>query len=374
MDKSLIQTAPYFFRDDRNPAYLANMFAGQSIFLLCVDVAAAMRQAFEDQSRTRAKGALAARRVGERFTWEKSCRVMAERIGELASRTSPTLRLRPPRTGPAASLTICTVTEDHEAVIAHTLAAGSTTDEIVVVDRGSGDRTLAILRESPARVYTCDPSDAPSSSWNAAFLKATRDWILALDATEFLPIQSLQRLKSQLSRSNPPDGYRLPIGDGRTGCFLGWVTRLVRNATSIRRAYLAGADLEAAIRQAGGRIEELDAKSLHRKCGRPGFKRPLSAKQALSRIFERGISSQDVRCVLESFGQDVLMELCLLVDNTSSSHFHDDQLSRKVAHVDWRLYTVDDNGNPTSPMEGLHEIVNDVADQAEQGREGEESS
>ncbi len=35
MDKSLIQTAPYFFRDDRNPAYLANMFAGQSIFLLC---------------------------------------------------------------------------------------------------------------------------------------------------------------------------------------------------------------------------------------------------------------------------------------------------------------------------------------------------
>ena len=153
-------------------------------------------------------------------------------------------------------------------MIAHTLAAGSTTDEIVVVDRGSGDRTLAILRESPARVYACDPSDAPSSCWNAAFLKATRDWILALDATEFLPIQSLQRLKSQLSRSNPPDGYRLPIGDGRTGCFLGWETRLVRNATSIRRAYLAGADLEAAIRQAGGRIEELDLPILASDGGR----------------------------------------------------------------------------------------------------------
>lgn len=99
-----------------------------------------------------------------------------------------------------------------------------------------------------------------------------------------------------------------------------------------------------------------------------------SGKQALSRILEQGISLEDVRCVLKSFGQDTLMELCCLIDNTSSSHFDDDQLNRKVAHVDWRLYTVDDKGNPTSPMEGLHEIVNDVADQAAQGRESEESS
>lgn len=98
------------------------------------------------------------------------------------------------------------------------------------------------------------------------------------------------------------------------------------------------------------------------------------AKQALSRIFERGIPREDVRCILDSFGCDVLMEFCCLIDNTCSSHFDDDQLNRKMAHIDWRLYAVDDNGNPTSPMEGLHEIVNDVADQAEQGRESEESS
>lgn len=99
-----------------------------------------------------------------------------------------------------------------------------------------------------------------------------------------------------------------------------------------------------------------------------------SAKQSLSRIAHQGVQREDIRTLLKAFGREMLMEMCCLLDNTSATHFEDYELNRRVADVNWRLYAVDDNGNPRSPMEGLHEIVNDVADQSESGSEHEKSS
>lgn len=99
-----------------------------------------------------------------------------------------------------------------------------------------------------------------------------------------------------------------------------------------------------------------------------------SAKQSLSRIRRLGAQREDIRTLLEAFGREMVMEMCLLLDNTSGTHFEDHQLNRRVADVDWLLYAVDDEGNPTSPMGGLHEIVNCVADEQDLGRENEEGS
>ena len=59
-------------------------------------------------------------------------------------------------------------------------------DEIIIVDTGSTDRTVEIAQQAGAQVYTFVWRDDFAAAKNYAIEQATGDWILFLDADDFL--------------------------------------------------------------------------------------------------------------------------------------------------------------------------------------------
>jgi len=70
----------------------------------------------------------------------------------------------------------------------------SISDEIIVVDTGSTDSTVEIARSFNARVYSYDWDNNFSNAKNYALDKATGDWIIFLDADEYLDVHTPKNL------------------------------------------------------------------------------------------------------------------------------------------------------------------------------------
>jgi glycosyltransferase involved in cell wall biosynthesis len=82
------------------------------------------------------------------------------------------------------TLSVCIITLNEEANIARTLkSVKDIADEIVIVDSGSTDATVALARQFGARVFV-EPWKGFARQKNSALEKATCDWILSLDADE----------------------------------------------------------------------------------------------------------------------------------------------------------------------------------------------
>ncbi|HTK95428.1 MAG TPA: glycosyltransferase family 2 protein [Terriglobales bacterium] len=81
------------------------------------------------------------------------------------------------------SLSVVIVTKNEEANLARTLESVRWADEIIVVDSGSTDRTVAIAHSFGAKVFVEDWKGYAAQK-NSALDKATMDWVLALDADE----------------------------------------------------------------------------------------------------------------------------------------------------------------------------------------------
>lgn len=115
------------------------------------------------------------------------------------------------------SATVITLNEERN--VRGALESLSWADEIVVVDSGSRDATLAICREFTDRIYHRDWTGYADQK-NFAVEKARNDWIFALDADERVSL-ALQTEIRELARLNfPQPGYRIP----RTAFFLGrWI-------------------------------------------------------------------------------------------------------------------------------------------------------
>jgi glycosyltransferase involved in cell wall biosynthesis len=136
----------------------------------------------------------------------------------------------------AVTLSVIVIAKDEEASIGRTLGSVAFADEIVVVDSGSGDRTADIAREQGAKVtVTADwPGFGPQK--NRALDLATGDWVLSLDADEWLTEASAAEIRSAIASAKPEVvAYRLPRRSSFCGRFMrhsGWwpdhVVRLFR--------------------------------------------------------------------------------------------------------------------------------------------------
>jgi glycosyltransferase involved in cell wall biosynthesis len=117
------------------------------------------------------------------------------------------------------SLSVVIITLNEEANLARTLASVAWADEIVIVDSGSTDRTREIAESFHAQFHV-EPWRGFAVQKNFALTKATKDWILSLDADEEVEPALAEEIRSTLAANPSATGFWIP----RKNFFLGrWI-------------------------------------------------------------------------------------------------------------------------------------------------------
>lgn len=107
-------------------------------------------------------------------------------------------------------VSLCMIVRDEARSLARCLASAEPwAGELVVVDTGSTDDTVAIAEAHGARVIHVAWRDDFSAARNAALDAATRDWALVLDADETLVVDDPAAWDEALDADL--DGYSLPV-------------------------------------------------------------------------------------------------------------------------------------------------------------------
>ena len=121
----------------------------------------------------------------------------------------------------APLLSVAIITLNEEENLPRTLASVHWADEIIVVDSGSTDRTVAIARDFGARVIE-RPWPGFAQQKNFAMEQCSGTWVLTLDADEELTPELQQQIQTLLPSNPPVDAYCLR----RRNLFLGrWIKR-----------------------------------------------------------------------------------------------------------------------------------------------------
>ena len=105
-------------------------------------------------------------------------------------------------------LSVAIITCNEEKNLPRTLASVAFADEVVVVDSGSTDQTVAIARESGARVFEQSWTGFATQK-NFAIAQCTGDWVLSLDADEELSPELRTQMRALLPTNPPVDAFFL---------------------------------------------------------------------------------------------------------------------------------------------------------------------
>jgi glycosyltransferase involved in cell wall biosynthesis len=112
-------------------------------------------------------------------------------------------------------LSVCVIARDEEAVIGRCLeSVKEAADEIVVVDTGSVDRTVEIAEGYGATIGHFTWCDDFAAARNASLELATGDWILWLDADDYLLSADLQKVANAKSLSADQALYFTLVNEG----------------------------------------------------------------------------------------------------------------------------------------------------------------
>jgi glycosyltransferase involved in cell wall biosynthesis len=118
-------------------------------------------------------------------------------------------------------LSLIVITKNEEMAIARCLRSANFADEIVVVDGASTDKTAEIARTLGARVSVTPDWPGFGPQKNRALGHATGDWVLSLDADEWIEPALADEIRSAIARADAADGYEIP----RRSRFCGKIVR-----------------------------------------------------------------------------------------------------------------------------------------------------
>lgn len=105
------------------------------------------------------------------------------------------------------TVSLCMIVKDEEACLQRCLKSVSEiVDEIIIVDTGSTDNTIKIAKDFGAIVKTFKWNDDFAEARNFSLSFATKDWILVLDADEYLRKEDSQKFIEALNDFNN-EGY-----------------------------------------------------------------------------------------------------------------------------------------------------------------------
>jgi glycosyltransferase involved in cell wall biosynthesis len=108
-------------------------------------------------------------------------------------------------------------------------------DEFVIVDTGSTDRTKEIAAKYTGRIYDFEWIDDFAAARNFSFSKATKEYIMWLDADDVIDEDNLKKLK-ELKRTLPPEIDRVNMQYNLAFDASGNVTFSLRRFRLVRRS------------------------------------------------------------------------------------------------------------------------------------------
>jgi glycosyltransferase involved in cell wall biosynthesis len=157
------------------------------------------------------------------------------------------------------------ITKNEERNIAECLASVAWTDERIVVDSGSTDKTVALAAAAGAQVFE-RPWDGFGEAKNFGLQQAHSDWILWIDADERPTPELTTELKEALAEARASvAGYTMPRRANFLGRWIyhcGWypgrVTRLFRRSKGRFTLHKVHERLEL-----DGQVEHLKSDLLH---------------------------------------------------------------------------------------------------------------
>jgi len=93
------------------------------------------------------------------------------------------------------SLSLCMIVKNEEKYLERCLnSVKEFVDEIIIVDTGSTDNTKGIARKFNAKIFDFKWVDDFAAARNFSISKATKDWILVLDADEEIDKENMKKL------------------------------------------------------------------------------------------------------------------------------------------------------------------------------------
>lgn len=107
-------------------------------------------------------------------------------------------------------ISVCMIVKNEEDKLSKSLKCASKfADEIIVVDTGSIDHTKEIAKKWTDKIYDFEWCDDFSKARNYSFSKATCDYIMWLDADDFILEEDIEKLKKLKYKHNSSDVYML---------------------------------------------------------------------------------------------------------------------------------------------------------------------
>ncbi|MDB5485517.1 MAG: glycosyl transferase family 2 [Tardiphaga sp.] len=132
-------------------------------------------------------------------------------------------------------LSLIVITKNEESTIARCIGSVPSADEIIVVDNGSTDRTATIARGLGAVVIDAPDWPGFGAQKQRALDAATGDWVLSLDADEWIEPPLMRLIDATLATAETDEAYEMPRRSrfcGRIVRHCGWspdyVTRLFK--------------------------------------------------------------------------------------------------------------------------------------------------
>lgn len=102
------------------------------------------------------------------------------------------------------------IAKNEEAIVRNALESVKDFDEIVFVDTGSTDSTLAIAREYTDKIFNFEWCDDFAAARNFAIEKATGDWLFSIDCDHTLA-STVDEVRAEIEKAE---------AGGHVGCFI----------------------------------------------------------------------------------------------------------------------------------------------------------
>ena len=186
------------------------------------------------------------------------------------------------------NLSVCMIIKNEEKVLERILKQTILfADEIIIVDTGSDDSSKEIARKYTNNIYDFEWCDDFSAARNFSFSKAKCEYIMWLDADDFISEENVERIKQLKNKKTDIDvfmcKYLIAFDENNTPTFEYYRERILKNCD-----YLKWSGFVHEAVSIKGNIEYLDIEIEHRK-----IEKDRDVSRNL-KIYERHIAKKEV--------------------------------------------------------------------------------